>query len=101
MKSYTDFEGKIVAVRGQGSGINVGRCVGIGPNWIILEAGSFYCQKWTFNKGFGSFHSLANNNIASGEHICEVTKDACIFSQEHVIECDPALMTTLKKYSTK
>lgn len=102
MKNINELVGKVVAVRGVGSGVNVGVCTAVTPDSIILMAGNFYLRSWKYpSGGFGSFHSLANGQITGGENICEVSQDSVIFHAEHVVVCSDELPEKLKKWATK
>jgi len=93
------FIGKSVAVRGIGSGINVGRCAGMEGTAILFEAGSFFCPSWEYSdKSHGAFHSLANGDVTGGS-ITLIEKETIITDVAQVVECNDSVIPTLSKFA--
>jgi hypothetical protein len=95
--------GKVVAVRGHASGVNVGVCTGIGSTWIMLGAPFYYMKHWEWDKSkgcFGCFHALSYGNITRGVEIAKVPQPCVIYAFQHVIECIPDLMGKIDKFSS-
>jgi hypothetical protein len=93
------FIGKVIAVRGIGSGINVGRCVAINGVDTLLEPNSFFCASWTYSsKSHGSFHSLANGDVQGGD-ITRIQRDTIITDTAQRVVCDEGLLDKLKSFA--
>jgi hypothetical protein len=92
------FVGKIVAIRGIGSGVNVGRLVVHQGTEALLEAGSFFCKGWKYDekKSHGAFHSLSTAQVhpKDGE-ITRVKGDTVITDVAQMVVCDEALVGLL------
>lgn len=91
---YSNFIGKPVAIRGIGSGVNVGICGGFEGKTVLLEPGSFFCRRWEYKDSFGSFHSLANGDVQKGS-IAKVTHDTVITDVAQIVVCDPSVIPVL------
>lgn len=95
----TQFVGKMVATRGIGSGVNVGRCVAIQDDNILLE-GSFFLRSWEYDnsKSHGAFHSLSSACIKdSGGEITKTKNDTIITDVAQVVVCDEKILKILEK----
>ena len=95
---HKNLIGKAVAIRGIGSGVNVGRCVAIdGPN-ILLEPGSFFCRQWEYDQSvsYGAFHSLSKVDVHGGS-ISKVKHDTIITDVAQIVVCDEEIIDVLDK----
>lgn len=95
---YDKFIGKAVAVRGTGSGVNVGRCAAFVDKNILLEPGSFFMRSWEYSKSRGSFHSLSSVDVDGGE-ITLVKNDTIIADVAQCVICDERILDVLKEYA--
>jgi hypothetical protein len=97
MSINSKFIGKIVAVRGIGSGINVGRCAAIEGTQVLLEPKNYFCPSWEYSSNsHGAFHSLANGDIKGGT-ITLTERDTIITDAAQVVLCDEKVMNVLEK----
>ena len=64
---FEKFIGKVVATRGTGSGVNVGRCAAFNGVNILFEPGSFFMRSWEYRTAHGAFHSLSCGDVTGGE----------------------------------
>lgn len=93
------FVGKVVATRGIGSGVNVGTCVAIDNDNILLE-GSYFLRSWEYDnsKSHGAFHSLSSACIKdSGGEITKTKNDTIITDVAQVVVCDDKILKILDK----
>ena len=88
--------GKPVAIRGRGSGVNVGICAGIHKDNILLEGGSFFLRKWEYKYAHGAFHSLGNADVHDGE-ITPIKQESIITDAVQIVLCPDKIMDKLKK----
>ena len=96
MDMYERFIGKVVATRGIGSGVNVGRCAAIKGVDVLLEAGSFFMRSWTYKTSYGAFHSLSKVDVQGGE-ITLVKNDTIITDVAQCVICDDEILDVLTK----
>lgn len=95
------FLGKVVAVRGIGSGVNVGRVVSINPTEkMVILTDSFYLRNWTYANSCGAFHSLSKADITGGEHIVKVHNDTIIMDVAQMVICPDELLIIVDKFKT-
>lgn len=99
MLDLSKFKGKTVAIRGIGSGVNVGICVDISGTNILLEPGSFFCRQWDYKKSHGAFHSLANGDVIGGT-ITKTDNDTVITDVAQIVVCAEGVMDVLEKAAT-
>jgi len=93
------FIGKLVAVRGIGSGVNVGRVAAHEGIRVLFQPGSFFCSSWEYpGDSFGAFHSLANGKIKGGT-ITLVKRDTIIEDAAQIVICDDAVEQVLAKFA--
>lgn len=98
---FDKFIGKTVAVRGIGSGINVGTVVAVKDTAVLFEPGSFFCPSWAYSsKSHGSFHSLANGDITGGD-ITKVENETIITDVAQIVICDNSVMKKLDGFAKK
>ena len=98
---YDRFIGKTVAVRGIGSGVNVGRCVAVKDTAVLFEKGSFFCSSWTYQApSHGAFHSLANGEITNGT-ITLVENETIIIDVAQIVLCNSGLPDKLQRLAKK
>lgn len=95
---FDKFIGKVVATRGIGSGVNVGRCVAIDNQNILLEEGSYFVRSWTYTDSHGAFHSLSRADITGGE-ISAVKNDTIITDLAQAVICDESILEVLKVHA--
>lgn len=89
--------GRPVAVRGIGSGVNVGVCAAVQGTDILFEPGSFFCSEWRYSKeSHGAFHSLANGDVYDGK-ITLVENDTIISDVAQKVICSQKTIEVLKK----
>lgn len=96
---YEKLIGKVVAVRGYSSGVNVGRLIKAEGQTVFLTD-SFFMRSWTYENSCGSFHSLAVADITGGDHIVTVHSDSIIMDAAHVVVCVDETLEKCKKYAT-
>lgn len=96
MTNTNNFIGKTVAIRGIGSGVNVGKCAGIDGVNVLLDQGSFFCRSWEYNNSIGSFHSLANGDIKNGS-IARTENETIITDAAQVVICSDSVLEKLEK----
>lgn len=96
---YEKFIGKIVATRGIGSGVNVGRCAAVNGVNILLEPNGYFCPSWSYESGtHGAFHSLANGNIVEGT-ITKIERDTIITDAAQIVVCKDNLLNVLEGFA--
>lgn len=94
-----NFIGKIVAVRGIGSGVNVGKCIAIDGVNILLEPNSYFCRSWEYpSDSHGAFHSLSNGKIKGGT-ITRIERDTIITDAAQIVVCADNLLTILEGFA--
>jgi len=92
------FEGKVVATRGVGSGVVVGRCITIEGNSIILTD-AYFLGEWKYEKSFGSMHSLSTGDILPGGQIAKIAKEIIITDLANAVICPEDMLKKCDKYS--
>lgn len=89
------FIGKIVVVRGIGSGVNIGKCAAFKGNQILFCPNSFFCRRWEYSDSHGAFHSLARADVNGGE-ITLIKNETIITDVAQVVICDDKVKDILK-----
>ncbi len=98
MEELKKYVGKVVATRGIGSGVNVGRLVAIeGATVILTEA--YFMQNWKYANSFGAFDSLSTGDVTGGT-IAKIKEDKIITDLAAFVVCPEELLNKCKKHAT-
>ena len=91
------YIGKVVATRGYSSGVNVGVCVAIDKQTVLITD-AFFLRKWEYANAFGAMASLSSGDLTGGE-ISKIHHDAMICDCACVVVCPAELLEKCKKYA--
>lgn len=92
------FIGKVVAIRGPGSGINMGKCVAFEGKELLLEPNSCFLRKWEYANSHGAFHSLARGDVSGGT-ITLTKNDTIITDVAQCVICDDGVLEKVRRFA--
>lgn len=92
------FTGKIVATKGIGSGVTLGKCAGVLGINLLFEEKSLFMRKWDYSTAYGAMHSLSAADITGGE-ITIIKNECFILDVAIVVLCDSNAYTKALKYA--
>ena len=97
---YEKYYGKVVATRGYGSGVNVGRLVHFDPvGKVLILTESYFCRNWEYdeNKSHGSMASLSGGHIEVGGTITRIHYDSIIVDCAQIVICPDKVLEICEK----
>jgi hypothetical protein len=97
MNELKKYIGKVVAVRGIGSGVSAGILIALEGTTAILTDAYFLCN-WKYTNAYGAMHSLSTGDLIGGE-ITKVKDDMIITDVANIVICPDDLLDKCKKYA--
>jgi hypothetical protein len=97
MEEYKKYLGQVVATRGVGSGVNVGKLAYFDcDNKIVILSDSYFLRSWKYLKSYGSMTSLSSGDIVDGE-ITKIHNDTIITDVAQIVVCPESILAICKK----